>query len=139
MLSDLPLFPELASTAAARGDSLFLFLLAVTVFFAMLIFSLVLYFAVKYRRRSAADQPRPILGDVRLELVWSVIPLGLPMIMFVWGANLYFTMASPPADGMEIACLCKQSLWKLQHPEGPREFHEIHNPHGRPEQLTITS
>src|SRR5712691_9121840 len=93
MLSDLPLFPEQASTGAARVDALFMFLLAVSVFFAMLIFSLVLYFAVKYRRRSEAEQPRPILGDVRLELLWTVIPLGLTMIMFVWGANLI--MVSP--------------------------------------------
>jgi len=73
MFSDLPLFPEQASTVAARVDALFMFLLAVSVFFATLIFSLVLYFAIKYRRRSATEQPRPILGDLRLELLWTVI------------------------------------------------------------------
>src|SRR5713226_4456474 len=139
MLSDLPLFPEQASTGAARVDALFMFLLAVSVFFAMLIFSLVLYFAVKYRRRSEAEQPRPILGDVRLELLWTVIPLGLTMIMFVWGANLYFTMASPPADSMEIAVVGKQWMWKFQHPEGQREINELHIPVGRPFKLLLTS
>jgi len=139
MLSDLPLFPEQASTGAARVDALFMFLLAVSVFFAMLIFSLVLYFAVKYRRRSEAEQPRPVLGDVRLELLWTVIPLGLTMIMFVWGANLYFTMASPPADAMEIAVVGKQWMWKFQHPEGQREINELHIPVGRPVKLTMAS
>jgi len=118
MFSDLPLFPEQASTVAARVDALFMFLLAVSVFFATLIFSLVLYFAIKYRRRSATEQPRPILGDLRLELLWTVIPLGLTMIMFVWGANLYFTSAHPPADAMEIAVVGKQWMWKFQHPKG---------------------
>src|SRR5260370_14505997 len=132
MLSDLPLFPELASTGAARVDALFLFLLAVSVFFAMLIFSLVLYFAVKYRRRSEAEQPRPILGDVRLELLWTVIPLGLTMIMFVWGANLYFTMASPPADALEIAVLGKQWMLQFQRPVGRRANHELSGALGGP-------
>src|SRR4029077_19547439 len=114
MLSDLPLFPEQASTGAAPVDSLFLFLMVVSVFFATLIFSLVLYFAIKYRRRLEAEQPRPIHSDVRLEVLWTLIPLGLTMIMFVWGANLYFTTATPPADAMEIAVVGKQWMWKFQ-------------------------
>ena len=96
MLSDLPLFPEQASTGAMRVDALFMFLMAVSIFFAALIFFLVLYFAIKYRRRSEAEQPRPIRSDLRLEVLWTLIPLGLTMIMFVWGANLYFTTATTP-------------------------------------------
>src|SRR6185295_15808915 len=115
MFSNLPLFPEQASTGAARVDALFMFLMVVSVFFATLIFALVLYFAVKYRRRAETEQPRPILGDLRLELLWTGIPLGLTLIMFVWGANLYFTMANPPADAMEIAVVGKQWMWKFQH------------------------
>ena len=139
MLSDLPLFPEQASTGAARVDALFMFVMVVSVVFATLIFSLVLYFAVKYRRRSDTEQPRPILGDVRLELLWTVIPLGLTMIMFVWGARLYFTTANPPADAMEVAVVGKQWMWKFQHPEGRREINELHVPVGRPVKLTMAS
>ncbi len=139
MLSALPLFPAQASTGAARVDALFMFLMAVSVFFATLIFFLVLYFAVKYRRRSEAEQPRPIRGDLRLELLWTIIPLGLTMIMFVWGARLYFTTATPPADALEIAVVGKQWMWKFQHPEGQREIDELHVPVGRPVKLTMAS
>src|SRR2546428_5570251 len=139
MLSDLPLFPEQASTGAIRVDALFLFLIAVSIFFAALIFSLILYFAVKYRRRSEAEQPRPIRSDVRLEVLWTVIPLGLTMIMFVWGANLYFTMATPPADALEISVVGKQWTWKFQHPDGRREIDGLHVPGGRPVKLTLAS
>ena len=139
MLSALPLFPAQASTGAVRVDALFMFLMAVSVFFATLIFFLVLYFAVKYRRRSEAEQPRPIRGDLRLELLWTIIPLGLTMIMFVWGARLYFTTATPPADALEIAVVGKQWMWKFQHPEGQREIDELHVPVGRPVKLTMAS
>src|SRR5215510_10450359 len=139
MLSDLPLFPEQASTGAMRVDALFMFLMAVSIFFAALIFFLVLYFAIKYRRRSEAEQPQPIRSDLRLEVLWTVIPLGLTMVMFAWGANLYFTMARPPADALEITVVGKQWMWKFQHPEGPREINELHVPIGRAVKLTMAS
>ncbi|MGB7947921.1 MAG: cytochrome c oxidase subunit II transmembrane domain-containing protein, partial [Candidatus Binatia bacterium] len=71
-----PLFPEQASTLAARVDALFFFLIAVSVFFIGLIFLLIFVFAVKYRRRSENERPAPIEGNVWLEIVWSVIPFG---------------------------------------------------------------
>ena len=50
----LPLFPERASTMAGRVDSLFLFLCALSVFFSILIFTSVIVFAIRFRRRSLA-------------------------------------------------------------------------------------
>jgi cytochrome c oxidase subunit 2 len=139
MWTNLPLFPAQASTIASRVDGLFAFLMVVSTVFTGLIFFLVLYFMVKYRRRSETEQPPPIHSDIRLEVLWTVIPLGLTMIMFIWGANLYFTMARPPADALEIAVVGKQWMWKFQHPEGAREINELHVPIGRAVKLTMAS
>jgi len=132
-------FPEQASTIAGHVDALLLFLIGVTVLFVGLIFLTVIVFAVKYRRRSEKERPRPIHGSLPLEIIWTVIPLGLAMIMFVWGAWLYFAMNRPPADAMEIFVVGKQWMWKLQHPNGQREINELHVPVGRPVKLTMTS
>ena len=134
-----PLFPELASTVAARVDALFFFLVAVSAFFSTLIFLLVGYFAIRYRRPSDAERPRPIEGDLRLELLWTLIPLGITMVMFVWGASLYFTLSRPPAGALEISVVAKQWMWKYQHPQGQREINELHVPLGRPVRLIMTS
>src|SRR5712692_2208771 len=139
MFQNLPLFPEQASTVAARVDALFYFLLAVSAFFAFLIFFLVVFFAVKYRRRSETDRPAPIKGNIPLEILWSAIPLGLMMVMFVWGARLFFDMSYAPANAIEISVVGKQWMWKIQHPEGQREIDELHVPVDRPVQLTMTS
>ncbi|HEY7494839.1 MAG TPA: cytochrome c oxidase subunit II [Candidatus Tectomicrobia bacterium] len=139
MWSNLPLFPEQASTIAGRVDGLFAFLVAVSAFFTALIFFLILYFAIKYRRRSEAEQSPPIYADPRLEVLWTIIPLGLTMVMFVWGASLYFTVSRPPAEALGITVVGKQWMWKFQHPEGPREINELHVPVGRPVQLTMAS
>lgn len=139
MRLDFPLFPEQASTVAGRVDALYLFLVAVSVVFSSLIFMLLGYFAVKYRRRSDTEWPRPILGDLRLELLWTIVPLGITLVMFVWGASLYFTMSRPPAEALEISVVAKQWMWKFQHPGGQREINALHVPMGRPVKLTMTS
>jgi cytochrome c oxidase subunit II len=139
MRSSLPLFPEQASTFAERVDALYYYLLSVSGFFVLLIFALIFLFALKYRRRSEDEQPRPILGSIPLEVAWIAIPFVLVMVMFGWGASLYFTAFSPPADALEIFVVGKQWMWKVQHPEGRREINELHVPIGYPVKLTMTS
>jgi cytochrome c oxidase subunit 2 len=134
-----PLFPEQASTMAPRVDALFFFLLAVTIFFASLIFLTIVFFAVKYRRRTEDERPAPIEGKIWLEVLWSVIPLGLALIMFVWGAIVYFDIYNPPNDALEISIVGRQWMWKAQHPDGQSEINELHVPLGQPVKLTMTS
>jgi cytochrome c oxidase subunit 3 len=95
LLASLPLFPVRASTIGVGVDHLYFFLVAVASFFALLIFTLVFVFAIKYRRRSPADSPKPITGSLPLELLWTLIPLGISMVMFFWGADLYFEHLIP--------------------------------------------
>jgi len=136
---DLPLFPIRASTVAGSVDLLYFFLVAVAGFFTVLIFALVFYFALRYRRRSAGELPRPIEGSLGLELTWTIIPFILTMIMFTWGAALYLKNARPPATTLEVYVVGKQWMWKLQHPEGAREINELHVPVNVPVRLIMTS
>ena len=134
-----PLFPEQASTMAPRVDQLYFFLLGVSVFFATLILILIIAFAVKYRRRSDNEQPQPISGNLALEILWTVVPLSLTLVMFVWGARLFFITFYPPSDALEINVVAKQWMWKAQHAEGRSEIDELHIPTGRPIKLIMTS
>jgi cytochrome c oxidase subunit 2 len=135
----LRLFPEQASTFAPQVDHLLYFLLAVAVFFTAGIFTAIAYFAIRYRRRSDRELPRAVHGGLPLEIAWSVIPFGLTMVMFTWGASVYFKESRPPDNALRIYVVAKQWMWKLQHMEGRREINELHIPLGRPIQLTMTS
>jgi cytochrome c oxidase subunit II len=139
MQTKLPLFPEQASTFAPNVDNLLFFLLAVSVFFSALIFFSIFYFAIKYRRRSERELPRVVHGGMALEVVWSVIPFGLTMVMFAWGTSIFFKESRPPDNATQIYVVGKQWMWKLQHPEGQREINELHVPVGRPVKLVMTS
>ena len=134
-----PLFPDQASTLAHRVDALFYFLVAVSVFFALLICILIIAFALKYRRRSDNEWPAPIEGNLGLEILWTVVPWALTMVMFVWGAKLFVFAAHPPTDSLEINVVAKQWMWKAQHPDGRSEINELHVPAGRPVKLLLTS
>src|SRR5262249_12731125 len=124
---------------AERVDALFFFLLAVTGAVAVLVTVLAIYFAVRYRRR-LEGQPTPrILGSLWLEMFWTVVPLLIFLIMFAWGAQVYFALTQPSADALEVYVVGKQWMWKVQHLEGQREINELHVPVGRPVKLTLTS
>jgi len=138
-MGKLPLFPEQASSIAPEVDHLLYYLLAVAVFFTVLIFGAIFYFAIRYRRRSDRELPHVIHGGLTLEILWSVIPFGLTMVMFTWGASIFFNESRPPADALQIYVVGKQWMWKLQHLEGQREIDELHIPVGRAVRLTMTS
>ncbi len=142
--SSFQIFPEQASTIAGHVDALYAFLVLVSAFFSLLIAFLVVFFAVKYRQKPGVTSV-PVATDSHgagamiLEIVWTAIPLGLSMIMFVWGVSIYFTESRPPADSMEIYVTGKQWMWKIQHMEGAREINELHIPVNRDIKLTMTS
>jgi cytochrome c oxidase subunit 2 len=139
MFTDVPLFPEAASTHAGRVDALFFTLLGITGFFVAAVAILLAGFAVRYRRRSATERPTPIQSSLKLELTWSLIPLGICLFVFVWGARLFFRSARPPEDSLEIYVVAKQWMWKVQHAGGQREINQLHVPLGRPVKLTMIS
>jgi cytochrome c oxidase subunit 2 len=139
MGTGFPLFPEQASTIAREVDGLYLYLVTVTVIFSLGIAATLVFFALKYRRRSESQRPAEIHGSLVLEIVWSVIPLGLCAVMFVWGAQVFFHMNRPPDDAMTVNVVGKRWMWKVQHPTGQREINELHIPVGKPVKVMLTS
>jgi cytochrome c oxidase subunit 2 len=135
----IPLMPEAASTVAADVDRFYFFLVGLSLFFALLIAGLEIYFAIRYRRRSPHEVPRPVRPYTRLEVLWIVVPFLLSMVIFGWGAILYHRLYSVPEDAMEIYVTGKQWMWRAQHMNGVREINELHVPLGRPIELVLAS
>ena len=124
---------------AGRVDALYFFLLAVSGFFGLLIAGLVVYFAIKYRRRHPNAVGTQVAGGMMLEIGWTVLPFLITLIIFFWGANIYFAMSRPPDETLNIYVVGKQWMWKIQHTDGTREINELHVPVGRAVRLIMTS
>ena len=135
----IPFVPPSASTMSGKVDALYFYLSGVTVFFTLLIGSVLIFFVIKYRRRSPYEIPRPVAGSHKLETLWSVIPFIIAMSMFAWGAQLYFQNSRPPQNAVEIYVVGKQWMWKIQHTTGQREINELHVPVGRRIKLIMTT
>ena len=57
------------------------------------------------------------------------------MVMFVWGAIIFFDIYNPPDDALEISVVGRQWMWKAQHPTGQSEINELHVPVGQAGQV----
>jgi cytochrome c oxidase subunit 2 len=119
-------------------DALYIFLLLVSFTMTALIFLMVTVFAVKFRHRPG-QKAEQIEGSTLLELTWSVVPFGVMMIFFLWGALIFFRERTPPQNTAEVYVVAKQWMWKIEHMEGQREINELHVPVGRDVKVIMTS
>lgn len=131
--------PEAASTVASKVDALYFYLSGVTLFFTLLISGVLIFFVIRYRRRSPFEIPRPVAGSHKLETIWTVIPFLIAMSFFVWGAKVYFEQVRTPQVATEVYVVGKQWMWKVQHSTGQREINQLHVPKGRKIRLIMTS
>jgi cytochrome c oxidase subunit 2 len=139
MPSGFSLFPPQASTLAPEVDNLYLGVIAITAFFAIVVVVLVLYFAFKYRDDSGEKIGEPIHGSVPLELGWSIIPFIISIGIFVWASVVFFHIVRAPDQTLEIYSTGKRWMWRFQHVDGQREINELHVPVGRAVKVVFTS
>src|SRR5262245_47761615 len=102
MMDKFSLWPVQASSFAWKIDAVYLFTIALCLFCGIGVFLAVIYFVVKYRRRSDDEIPEQIEGNMPLEIFWSVAPLGIAMVLFFWGTMLFFELSSPPAESLNF-------------------------------------
>lgn len=139
MIGKFSFWPEQASSVAQGVDLLYIFIIVVTVATSLAVYIAAAIFIVKYKRRSEDEIPQQIEGNLPLEITWSLIPLGVVLVMFVWGIVVFYDLSRTPADALNFNVVGKQWMWKIQHPTGKREINELHVPLGQSVKLTITS
>jgi len=132
--------PPGGSTIAGEADALFYFLVyASIVVFSIVIFGMT-YFSIRYRRRGDTEALTPdISHNTKLELVWSIIPTILVMIVFTWGFNVYLKMNVVPKDAIEIKVTGQKWFWSFDYPEGASTINELVVPVDKPVKLLMSS
>lgn len=133
--------PAPASSAAAELDALFWFVAWVCAFFLGLIIALVIAFVLKYRRRASRPEPEPSPDRATgLELLWTVIPLAIVIVMFAWSAQAYVKHVDRPSDpdALQVQVLGRRWSWWFDHPTG-KGSPELHLVAGRTTELVMSS
>lgn len=122
MILQTTILPEQATEMAFHYDLLFWFITLVVTLTSLGVYAALFGFCVLYRHKAGepAKQTPRILGSHTLELVWSILPLGIFLVMFAWGAWIYNQAFHAPDDAPEIYVVGKQWMWKVQYPGGQR-------------------
>jgi len=123
---------------SGQVDALYIYLLLVAGVMTALIFIAILVLAIKYRRVRVREAQQ-IEGSTVLEITWSIVPFGVMLTFFIWGAVIFFQEQTPPADATEVYVVAKQWMWKVEHLQGQREINELHVPTGQDVKLIMTS
>lgn len=139
ILSQSVYLPPKASTVAPEVDGLFNAILFITAFFCLLIFTLMLVFAIKYRHRAGdANTARAPVHSTALELTWTIIPIIIVLTIFYYGFKGYLNMAVVPPNAYEINVDSYTWGWSFGYPNGLTTT-ELHVPKDRPIRLILTS
>jgi len=129
-----------ASKIAGEVDSVYVFITAIAVFFFLVTQGLLIYFAIKYRRRKGQEVETPYITSNRvLEGIWIAIPTLLVMAIFAYGYKVYEDMRTPLPGATEINVTAKQWLYEFKYPDGRVAINELRASVGEPVQLTMTS
>ncbi len=133
------MLPPAASDIAEKWDSLFYFLLILSAIFFISIIGTTVFFLIKYRK-SQHEHPLPSPeSNHKLELVWTVVPTVLVLIIFAWGWLVYDKMINPPSSSYEIKVIGKQWMWQFQYSNGKTTLGELYVPARQPVKLLMTS
>ena len=131
--------PVEGSTGAAAVDSVFSLVFWVAAFFFVLIVALMVVFVVRYRRRPGRLDAEPSPShNTPLELTWTLIPIAIVIVIFVWGFKVYLDANTPPANAYEISVTGQKWKWLFTYPNGHVD-ENLHVPVDTPVLLVMTS
>jgi cytochrome c oxidase subunit 2 len=132
-----------ASTPAKSIFGLSLFVLAVTGAIFLVVFTLLLYSVVKFRRRKNDDswEPPQVYGSNQVELAWTIIPILIVVALFMATARVIAIVqkTSPSGNAIGVVAIGHQFWWEYRYPElGVVTANELHVPVSDPLHPTLT-
>lgn len=130
-----------ASRSANQVDAAFIFIAAICAFFFLVTQGLLIYFAVKYRRKKGeAETETPYITKNRtLEIIWVVVPSVLLLAIFAYGYVVFINLRTPIAGAEEVNVIARQWQWTFKYPDGQEAVNELRVPVGKPVKLVMTS
>ncbi len=126
-----------AALSTGKVDSAFFFIVAISFVFFLIVMAAMVWFVVRYRRKRHPESGR-VKESTALEIVWTVIPLLLVLLMFYFGWVNFTYIRNPPKDAMVVNVTGRQWSWLFTYGDG-REEDVLRVPAGRPVDLVLTS
>ena len=123
---------------ANQVDNIFIFIVAISVFFLLLITVAMIYFVFRYSKKRNPVSSN-ITGNTTLEVLWTVIPTILVLAIFYYGLIGFNAMRNPPADSMVIQVTCRMWSWTFDYENKKKSDTLLYVPVGKPIKMEIHS
>jgi cytochrome c oxidase subunit 2 len=125
------------STPAHTIYDLSILVLVVTGLIFAVVFGLILYTIVRYRRRPGDDgrEPAQVYGSLQVELAWTVIPVLIVVVLSLTGARAIDKIQNTPrpAGAFDVTAIGHQWWWEFRYPSlGIVTANELHVPVSNP-------
>lgn len=130
------LIPQ-ASNSAHSVDATFTSILAISIVLLTLVTSAMVFFVVRYNRKRKTA-PENIEGSLLLEILWTVIPTALVLVMFAIGWKSFDVIRKVPKEVMVVKVTARQWSWLFWYENG-KQSDTLRVPLGRPVKMLITS
>ncbi|RDB36157.1 MAG: cytochrome c oxidase subunit II [Spirobacillus cienkowskii] len=131
--------PQNISPMTGGQDNLFYFIYGLSVFFFIVVVGFMVYFAWKYRKKKEGERTTDIHGNTKLEIIWSVIPAILFIIIFAWGFLDWVKLNQPPQDSIEVKVIGRKWDWLFIDGKSGAETSDLIVPINTPVRLTMVS
>lgn len=130
-----------ASLASHDVDAVFIFILIIAGFFFIITQSLLIYFAIRYRKKPGQEPVATpyITGNQTLEIIWITIPSLLLVAIFAYGLVVFVKMRTPIPGATEIQVTASQFQWSFKYPDGRSAANELRLAIDKPVKLIMTS
>jgi cytochrome c oxidase subunit 2 len=106
-----------ASNFVSGVDTAFMVILGIAFFFLISITATMIYFIIRYNKKRN-PKAKQIKGSTKLEIVWTVVPTILVMVMFYFGWAGWRPMQNPPNDAMEIETIARMWSFTFKYDNG---------------------
>lgn len=119
-------------------DNVFIFITAISVILLVGVTAVMLYFVVRYR---ASKNPvaSNITGSTKLEVIWTVIPTILVLMMFYYGWEGFREMRTVSPDAYNIKVTGKMWMWSFKYPNGKTSDTVLYVPVGKHIKMELNS
>src|SRR3984893_13159445 len=131
------------STPAKSIFGLSIFVLAVTAAIFVVVFALLVYTVVKFRKKATDDgrEPPQVYGSNQVEIAWTVIPVLIVVALFMATARVIASVqnALPKSNAIEVVAIGHQFWWEYRYPGlNVVPASELHVPLSDPDHPTPT-
>ncbi|MBX6353263.1 MAG: cytochrome c oxidase subunit II [Thermoflavifilum sp.] len=131
--------PPALTQMAREADTLFYVMLAVVTVFFVIVEVLLVTFLIRYRRSRQRQVGVAVHGNNKLEVVWTLIPAVILVLMGAFGVKYVYAVQNPPANSYVVHVTGHEWFWEVEYPNGVKVQNDFAIPAGVPVLFDITS